>query len=185
MSAASHGLVFVTGRRRSGKSAYFEREMMRFEHRIYVGTLPRVDDTYSMIQEHKERRGPGWTLIEIAEDESVTDHVESAISSLGPGCACLIDGLMNWVAFRSAKHGDLFSAALGVGRALAFIVDDNPSVTWRLLDVPPETYEEEGQPIAAMACALLHRTLRTEISGLCSFVYEDERFHEYVQSGMG
>jgi adenosyl cobinamide kinase/adenosyl cobinamide phosphate guanylyltransferase len=178
---------FVVGRRRSGKSAFMENYLARFSQRLYVGTLRGDDhDAREVIAEHQNRRGQGWRLVECSDCARDICVIERELEGVGPGGACMIDGLTNWAVSWSAElASDLLAAARLVAHRTAELLRAHPYVAWRLLDVPPEDFDDDGQPLHAAACRLIAATLHGAVPDLRLYVFKNGVLHERAQDRLG
>ncbi|MDH5510979.1 MAG: bifunctional adenosylcobinamide kinase/adenosylcobinamide-phosphate guanylyltransferase [Nitrospinota bacterium] len=87
-------IVYITGGRRSGKSAFAQSMAERATGgKVYVATCPVIDqETSARVEAHKiAREGKGWTTIEEEHD------LAGAINRAGVADAVLVECLTLWV----------------------------------------------------------------------------------------
>jgi adenosylcobinamide kinase/adenosylcobinamide-phosphate guanylyltransferase len=90
-------LIFCTGGRRSGKSAYALSLTEGFAPKVFIATAEGRDaEMRQRILAHKRERGPEWTTLEIpvASALNLPDFVQRAA---GSGGVLLLDCLSTWV----------------------------------------------------------------------------------------
>ncbi|WKZ32430.1 MAG: bifunctional adenosylcobinamide kinase/adenosylcobinamide-phosphate guanylyltransferase [Thermodesulfobacteriota bacterium] len=84
---------FVIGGARSGKSAFALGLASNLPGRkVYIATAEALDpEMDERIRRHREERGAEWETIEEGKE------LGKRVSSLGPGCAVVIDCLTLWI----------------------------------------------------------------------------------------
>jgi len=99
-------IVYVTGGRRSGKSAFAQAMAERATGpKVYVATCPVIDqETSARVEAHKQaREGKGWTTIEEEQD------LAGAIKQADGAEAVLVECLTLWVnnlLYQAEQDGD-------------------------------------------------------------------------------
>ncbi len=88
---------FILGPPKSGKSEYAEKLMVQSSVRskLYIGTLPSLYSYLPTIAEHRQRRPPDWSLLELTAD--LNSDIESIRKALVSKCDILFDGLTFYV----------------------------------------------------------------------------------------
>jgi adenosylcobinamide kinase/adenosylcobinamide-phosphate guanylyltransferase len=104
-------LSLVTGGARSGKSAFAEGLMQR--PATYIATAEARDVEMRLkVARHRERRGEGWTLLEVPHDLS------AALDRVPPG-PVLVDCATLWLSNRLLAGADLETECDALVAALA------------------------------------------------------------------
>jgi adenosyl cobinamide kinase/adenosyl cobinamide phosphate guanylyltransferase len=114
--------TLVLGGARSGKSAFAEERALSLggENVLYVATaLAQADDPDLLrrIEAHRERRHPGWSLLELAGGS-----LDPVLEAADGWDAVLLDSLTLWVsarAYAGEESGTLEEFERFVGRASA------------------------------------------------------------------
>ncbi|QND53532.1 bifunctional adenosylcobinamide kinase/adenosylcobinamide-phosphate guanylyltransferase [Phyllobacterium sp. 628] len=94
MSVLNHGVTFILGGARSGKSSFAEGLINASGlDRVYLATGRAWDEEMSeRIDLHKQQRGSAWRTI-----EEPLDLVDTLQSATAPGKAVLVDCLTLWL----------------------------------------------------------------------------------------
>jgi adenosylcobinamide kinase / adenosylcobinamide-phosphate guanylyltransferase len=94
-------ITLVTGGARSGKSRWAESLAARGERVVYVATAEALDDEMAhRIAQHRARRPAHWATVEAPLD------LATALTSIGPADAVLVDCLSLWTSNRLLALGD-------------------------------------------------------------------------------
>jgi adenosylcobinamide kinase/adenosylcobinamide-phosphate guanylyltransferase len=100
-------LIFITGGRRSGKSAYaLDLGETLGEERLFIATGEPIDDEMTeRIERHQRERGDRWDTIE--EPVRVSEAIEGAASY----DVILLDCMTLWLSQIAYKNGEAVSEA--------------------------------------------------------------------------
>ena len=99
-------IVFVTGGRRSGKSAYAQKLAESFnEPKLYVATCPVIDEEIKTRIEHhkKDREGAGWDTKEETLDIAGVIRESNGYKTILVECLTL---WINNIMFEAGKNGE-------------------------------------------------------------------------------
>lgn len=160
-------IEYYCGHPKSGKSLLAEKKLANLGGRIlYVGTLPNILLYEAVIQVHRARRPPDWTLYECTGEPTVDINHLNAIMDLYNGM--LIDGLAFYLQrascyYQIGKHErNQFDILLGKAAS--------SSIHMILVDQPVPT----AQNTIAFACRIIHEDI---------YRYSDHLY--YVNNGNG
>lgn len=110
-----HGLTFILGGARSGKSAHAEALVTALPSPwTYIATAQAFDDEMAeRIALHRARRGAGWQTVDAALD------LAGALRSAPDGCPVLVDCLTLWLSNHMLAGHDIEAASADLESVLA------------------------------------------------------------------
>ena len=88
------------GYRKCGKSEIVEQMLAGYKKKIYFGTLPVTAEYKLTIYEHVQRRGNGWTTINLTHDLTTDlSLINQTFKALNSPVVGMLDGLWTWYIF--------------------------------------------------------------------------------------